>query len=184
MLNTRSFYPRSTILNPVIDIWVLSNEAQIISSGCQAAFELLLEFILLRRSKNVIRFSIAGKLFSTASTVLNFLNNLSNSTSVNILQWEITEALPNTVKASAYKKLVLVRITVCIAIQQYSKNASCIFNNDEDIYYKTLDFTKRPYARHWVFSYSAAPRRKANSWLLWFFNYCRDPNFHKNGLLV
>lgn len=38
--------------------------------------------------------------FSLLLLFFNFLSNLSNFTSVNILQSEITETLPNTVKAS------------------------------------------------------------------------------------
>lgn len=89
--------------------------------GARLTVELLSEFILLRRNKNVIRFSTAEKLLLQ----LKFLSNTSNFTSVNVLQSEITEALINTVKVSASKKLVLtISIAVCIAIQQYLKECS------------------------------------------------------------
>lgn len=89
--------------------------------GARLTVELLSEFILLRRNKNVIRFSTAEKLLLQ----LKFLSNTSNFTSVNVLQSEITEALINTVKVSASKKLVLtISIAVCIAIQQCLKECS------------------------------------------------------------
>lgn len=91
---------------------------------------------------------VLQKNYLIVSTVLKFLNNLSNFTSVNILRSAITEALPHTVKASAYKKLVLtISIAIYTAIQQYSKNAPCIFNN-KNSFYKNLEFTKRPHAPH------------------------------------
>lgn len=84
--------------------------------GARLTVELLLEFILLRRNKNVISFSIAEKL------LLQFLSNTSNFTSVNVLQSEITEALIKTVKVSASNKLVLTTgIAVCIAMLLYLK---------------------------------------------------------------
>ena len=81
--------------------------------------------------------------FQLLPTVLNFLNNLPNFTYVNTLQSEITEALPNTVKASTCKKQVLAKsIAICIAIHQYSQNAPCILNSNENIYPKTLSLQR------------------------------------------
>lgn len=90
-------------------------------SGARLTVELLSEFILFRRNKNIIRLSTPEKLFSIAPTVLKFLSNTSNFTSVHVLQSEITEALINTVKVAVSMKLV---ITISIAIQQYPKECS------------------------------------------------------------
>lgn len=137
------FIPESQFLILWLTLGSCAMRPKLFHLGARLTFESLLKFTLLGRSKNVIRFSIAGKLFLVASTVLKILNNLPHSTSVNIRQWEIAETLPNTGKAVVYKKLVFaVSIATRIAIQRYSKNASCIFNNEENIYYKNLEFTK------------------------------------------
>lgn len=162
------------------DIWVLSNEAQVISFGSQADHWITIRIHSAEEEQKHIRFSTAVKLFLIAPTPLQFLSNISNFTSVHVLQSEITEALTKTVKVSASNKLVL---TTGIAIQQYLKECFTIHNSSKIFLVKNLEFTQTSYVAHWNCYYSAATKRKPNFWLLWSFNYCKDSNFHKKGVL-